>query len=168
MALMVLRTCEQIEGGLPADVKTKMYLNIILDFGLGLCPLVGDIADALFRANTRNAVVLEKHLRQKGAKALKAQGHSTPPVDPSDPNEYDRQLREEHGPPPQYTGQTTQQDRQAENHGQTHSTQARVHQERGGGWFSGFGSKKRERDVEHGSELQMREEANPAVATRPN
>ncbi|PSS12992.1 hypothetical protein M430DRAFT_89735, partial [Amorphotheca resinae ATCC 22711] len=105
MALMVLRTCEQIEGGLPADVKTKMYLNIILDFGLGLCPLVGDIADALFRANTRNAVVLEKHLRQKGAKALKAQGHSTPPVDPSDPNEYDRQLREEHGPPPQYTGQ---------------------------------------------------------------
>jgi hypothetical protein len=45
MALMVLRTCEQVEGGLPADVKSKMYINIILDFGIGLVPFLGDLAD---------------------------------------------------------------------------------------------------------------------------
>jgi hypothetical protein len=72
MAIMVLRTCQQVEGGLPAEVTSKMWFNIILDFGIGLVPLLGDIADAVFRANTRNAVVLEKYLRQKGAAALKA------------------------------------------------------------------------------------------------
>lgn len=100
---MVLRTCQQVEGGLPATVKSKMLFNIILDFGIGLVPFLGDIADALFRANTRNAVELEKFLREKGAKALKSQGQIVPPVDPTDPDEFDRQMREEHGPPPQYT-----------------------------------------------------------------
>ena len=45
MALMVLRTCEQVEGGLPAAVKFKMYINIVLDFGIGLVPFLGDVAD---------------------------------------------------------------------------------------------------------------------------
>jgi len=45
MAIMVLRTCEQVEGGLPADVRAKMYVNIVLDFGIGLVPFLGDIAD---------------------------------------------------------------------------------------------------------------------------
>jgi hypothetical protein len=47
MAVMVLRTCEQVEGGLPADIKSKMYVNIMLDFGIGLVPFLGDIADGL-------------------------------------------------------------------------------------------------------------------------
>jgi Domain of unknown function (DUF4112) len=89
MAVMVLRTCQQVEGGLPAKVTFKMWFNIILDFGMGLCPIIGDVADAVFRANTRNAVVLEKYLRQKGAAALKAQGQAA--IDPSDPDEYDMQ-----------------------------------------------------------------------------
>jgi hypothetical protein len=45
MAIMVLRTCQQVEGGLPAEVTSKMYFNIILDFGIGLVPFLGDIAD---------------------------------------------------------------------------------------------------------------------------
>ncbi len=45
MAIMVLRTCQQVEGGLPADVTSKMYFNIILDFGIGLVPFLGDVAD---------------------------------------------------------------------------------------------------------------------------
>jgi hypothetical protein len=45
MAIMVLRTCEQVEGGLPANVKSKMMMNIVLDFGIGLIPFLGDIAD---------------------------------------------------------------------------------------------------------------------------
>lgn len=45
MAMMVLRTCQQVEGGLPAAVKSKMMFNIVLDFAVGLVPFVGDIAD---------------------------------------------------------------------------------------------------------------------------
>jgi len=100
MAIMVLRTCQQVEGGLPADVKSKMYFNIVLDFALGIIPLIGDLADAVFRANTRNAIVLEAYLRKKGAKALQAQGHPVPEIDPSNPDEFDRQ---EQSPPPQYS-----------------------------------------------------------------
>jgi hypothetical protein len=45
MAIMVLRTCEQVEGGLPSNVKSKMYANIAIDFAVGLIPLFGDVAD---------------------------------------------------------------------------------------------------------------------------
>jgi hypothetical protein len=45
MAMMVLRTCQQVEGGLPNEVKAKMLFNIVLDFGVGLVPFLGDIAD---------------------------------------------------------------------------------------------------------------------------
>lgn len=48
MAIMVLRTCEQVEGGLPANVKSKMMMNIVLDFGIGLIPFLGDIADGKY------------------------------------------------------------------------------------------------------------------------
>ncbi len=43
MALMVVRTCEQVEGGLPSEIKAKMLFNIVLDFGIGLLPILGDI-----------------------------------------------------------------------------------------------------------------------------
>lgn len=167
MAMMVYRTCQQVEGGLPTDVQAKMMFNICLDFGIGLIPFLGDIADALFRANTRNAVVLEKFLRAKGAKALKNQGIATPPNDPTDPDEYDRQLREELGPPPQYSSAApTRQGTQAQ-HGvqptqhsdtiQSRPTQPprpdTVPEQKGGGWFSGFGSKKKQPDVERGTDL---------------
>lgn len=133
-----------------------MYINIMLDFAVGLVPFVGDVADALFRANTRNAVVLEKHLRAKGAKALKAQGQATLAVDPTDPDEYDRQLREERGPPPPYTGPSTAsgaRGAEGEAQGQTQSTQDQVPQSKRSGWFSGFGGKKKQPDVERGHDL---------------
>jgi hypothetical protein len=157
MALMVLRTCQQVEGGLPTDVTFRMYLNIILDFGIGLVPVLGDFADALFRANTRNAVILEKHLRKKGVAALKAQGHTVPAIDPSDPDEYDRQLIEQHGPPPEYTaGPTTRQGTalQSRQVQVTQPPQSRVLAEKrgGGGWF-GFGGKSKHADVENGDML---------------
>jgi len=163
MAIMVLRTCQQVEGGLPADVTYKMYFNIILDFGIGLVPLIGDIMDAVFRANTRNAVVLEKYLRQKGAAALKAQGQTLPAIDPSDPDEYDKQMTEQHGPPPEYTAGpqtrqgTIQQSRQVQ---VTQPPQARVPAEKrgGGGWF-GFGGKSRQADVESGDMLPSNQPA---------
>lgn len=155
MAVMVLRTCQQVEGGLPADVKSKMIFNIILDFFVGLVPVLGDVADAVLRANTRNAVVLEKFLRAKGAAALKAQGQAVPSIDPSDPLEYDKHVTEQHVPLPQYTNApTTTTEITAQQVGKSQMAppqKARVPEQRqgGGGWF-GFGGKKKEADVEGG------------------
>jgi len=154
MAVMVLRTCEQVEGGLPSNIKSKMYMNIAVDFAVGLVPFVGDLADAIFRANTKNAVVLEQYLREKGAKALKAQGQPVPTLDPSDAAEYDKHLIEERGPPPSYvSGTPTRQGTNSNNHGpseQGPAPEERVQGGRGGGWFSGFGSKRKQPDVERG------------------
>lgn len=70
---MVVRTCEGVEGGLPSRLRSMMMMNVIIDFLIGLVPFLGDVADAVFKCNTRNAVILEKHLREKGAKSLKKQ-----------------------------------------------------------------------------------------------
>lgn len=70
---MVVKNCENIEGGLPSRLRTMMMINVIIDFIIGLVPFIGDVADAVYKCNTRNAVILEKHLREKGAKSLKEQ-----------------------------------------------------------------------------------------------
>ncbi|KAL4920435.1 hypothetical protein BDW62DRAFT_5561 [Aspergillus aurantiobrunneus] len=91
LAMMVLKTCENIDGGLPARLRMQMTINILIDFLIGLVPFVGDIADAAYKCNTRNAVVLEKYLREKGARNISRRGrqHGTE-VDPSLPSEFDR------------------------------------------------------------------------------
>ncbi|KAL7786685.1 hypothetical protein V8C37DRAFT_391722 [Trichoderma ceciliae] len=99
MALMVYKTCCQVEGGLPTSIHLRMLINIIFDFGVGLVPFLGDLADAMFRANTRNATLLEEHLRQKGKLELRKSGQPIPAVDPSSAEEYDRIQRED---PPEY------------------------------------------------------------------
>lgn len=150
--MMVLRTCQQVEGGLPKDVQAKMMFNIIVDFGVGLVPFLGDIVDALFRANTKNAVVLENHLREKGLRNLKAAGHRTPPIDPTDANLFDQQLREEQGPPPKYSSATPA--GQGAHNGRSNGQPANVRPEPaqpGGGWFSSF-SRNKQPDVERGQD----------------
>lgn len=62
---LVVRKCNQIDGGLPPTLHSRMVFNIILDFGIGLVPFLGDIADAWFKANTRNAWLLEDFLVKK-------------------------------------------------------------------------------------------------------
>ncbi|KAF4123279.1 hypothetical protein GMORB2_6830 [Geosmithia morbida] len=103
LALMVLRTCMQIEGGLPSGLRIRMMMNIIFDFVIGLVPFVGDLIDAGFRANTRNAILLESHLREEGVKNLKKAGQPIPATDPSDPAEYDRTRGD--ASPPGYSSQ---------------------------------------------------------------
>lgn len=98
---MVVATCLKVEGGLPGSLKLQMLFNVAFDFVIGLVPFIGDLADALYKANTRNAVLLEKHLREKGRKAL---GGSNQPVlvepagdaspDPSDTETPRRERRE--------------------------------------------------------------------------
>ncbi|KAJ5653970.1 hypothetical protein N7490_000973 [Penicillium lividum] len=98
LAMMVVRTCEGIEGGLPSRLRYMMLVNVIIDFVIGLVPFIGDIADAVYKCNTRNAVLLEKHLREKGAKALSRRNSSSrrdeprvKEIDHSLPDEFDKQ-----------------------------------------------------------------------------
>jgi hypothetical protein len=150
MAIMVLRTCQQVEGGLPSNVLSKMWFNIALDFGIGLVPFLGDVADALFRANTRNAAVLEQHLRAKGAANLKAQGQRVPTVDPSDPDEFDRHIAQTDAPP-QYTSQAPTQQGAMRPQPQIENKKVEKQQraDSRGSWLGGFGGKKtRQPDIE--------------------
>lgn len=167
MAVMVMRSCDKIEGGLPSSVRSKMMFNIMLDFLIGLVPFLGDLADAVFRANTRNAVELERYLREKGARNLKAQGQTAGGViDPSDPDEFDRQMIAEHGPPPQYDSrrQGTAPEVSATAGPQQPVASSTQEQRSGGG--GGFFSKKKQRDVEQGTGMATRN--NDPLPTLPN
>lgn len=49
-----------------------MLINNAVSAGIGFVPIVGDIALATYKANSRNAALLEEYLRIRGAEALKA------------------------------------------------------------------------------------------------
>lgn len=69
MAVWILRTCGKIEGGLPMTLQSRMWSNIVLDFLVGLVPLLGDVAGTLFRSNKKNVALLEEYLEKKYAAA---------------------------------------------------------------------------------------------------
>jgi hypothetical protein len=50
--------------GVPAPVVVRMILNLGVDTLVGSVPLLGDLFDVGFRANLRNAALLEKHLAE--------------------------------------------------------------------------------------------------------
>lgn len=64
-ALQLVHKAETITGGLPAGIRLKMMANIIWDFAMGLIPLVGDFMNILYKCNSRNFILLEKHLVEK-------------------------------------------------------------------------------------------------------
>ncbi|GAB7357842.1 hypothetical protein MBLNU230_g0013t1 [Neophaeotheca triangularis] len=65
LALMVFRKCCKVEGGLDNATKLKMLFFVAFDFGIGLVPFVGDLADAAYKCNTRNARELERVLDKR-------------------------------------------------------------------------------------------------------
>jgi hypothetical protein len=42
-----------------------MLGNVAIDFVLGVVPLVGDLFDLVFKANRKNAMLLERHLTRQ-------------------------------------------------------------------------------------------------------
>ena len=78
LAMMVVSTCNKIEGQLPASIHALMIFNVILDFVIGLVPFVGDFADALYKCNTRNAVLLENFLKKRGEQNLQRRNKVNP------------------------------------------------------------------------------------------
>lgn len=53
---------------LPAWLYFKMLVNVLADVLVGLIPVIGDALDFLFKANLRNAVLLEKYLMNRARK----------------------------------------------------------------------------------------------------
>jgi len=51
--------------GLGKRVIARMLFNIAADFGIGLVPLVGDLADVYFKANLKNFRILEDAVRRR-------------------------------------------------------------------------------------------------------
>lgn len=51
--------------GAPNGLKAKMAANAALDFGIGSVPLVGDVTDVFYRANTKNIRLLKQHLAER-------------------------------------------------------------------------------------------------------
>lgn len=47
----------------PAIVQARMVLNAAIDMLMGLVPLLGDLADAAWKADLRNVALLERHAR---------------------------------------------------------------------------------------------------------
>ncbi|KAI1818710.1 hypothetical protein GGS20DRAFT_526581 [Poronia punctata] len=165
LGLLVVRTAKQIEGGLPSSLLLSMYFWVFVDLIIGLIPFIGDIADAMVLANTRNAAALEAYLRKKGKKNLRASGRPVPENDPSDPAEFDRlhneplntpqrganngpdnQLPSQHGP--QQSGVVST---EAASSRPVAGKASNARHNRSSGWFSAFGSRKsRPTDVETG------------------
>ena len=54
-----------------------MLVNNAISAGVGFVPFVGDIAIAAFKANSRNAALLEEFLRIRGEEFLKAENART-------------------------------------------------------------------------------------------
>jgi hypothetical protein len=48
--------------GASRGTLARMLLNVGLDFGVGVIPIVGDVADFVFKSNRRNLDLLRRHL----------------------------------------------------------------------------------------------------------
>jgi len=67
---LVVRKARKAE--LPTWLVRRMLFNNALSAGVGLVPIAGDIALAVWKANSRNAWLLEEFLRIRGEELLKA------------------------------------------------------------------------------------------------
>ena len=56
---------EAQRAGASRSVKLRIMANMAVDFLGGLVPIVGDIFDAFFKANTRNTRLLREHLERE-------------------------------------------------------------------------------------------------------
>lgn len=59
--------------GVPNSLRAVMWRNCLIDFGLGLIPLAGDIGDLFFKANKKNVRLIEKWWVNTHQKQLKTQ-----------------------------------------------------------------------------------------------
>ena len=68
--VLVVRKARQAE--LPSWLLTRMLLNNAVSASVGLIPFAVDVVLAMYKANSRNAALLEEFLRIRGEEYLKA------------------------------------------------------------------------------------------------
>ncbi|KAF8589011.1 hypothetical protein K439DRAFT_1658158 [Ramaria rubella] len=68
--VLVVKKSRQAE--LPDWLVRRMLLNNLVSLSVGLIPLAGDVILATYKANSRNAALLEEYLRIRGEEYLKA------------------------------------------------------------------------------------------------
>jgi len=75
--LLIIQKVRQLEIDVPPLVVRKMVMNTLIGTGVGIVfPLVGDVFMAVYKPNSRNALLLEKTLRNKLGK-VRVEGSST-------------------------------------------------------------------------------------------
>lgn len=50
----------------PKVVQVRMLMNVAIDLVIGVVPVVGDVADAFWKSNTKNFALLERHAGSRG------------------------------------------------------------------------------------------------------
>ncbi|CAG8602093.1 1310_t:CDS:2 [Ambispora leptoticha] len=63
LALTLVNTARQLD--LPPAIVSRMMINVMIDFLIGLVPFIGDVADFLYKCNTRNANLLHEYLEDR-------------------------------------------------------------------------------------------------------
>lgn len=58
----LIKLADSMEIGIPSGVRAQMSANLIVDFAIGLIPIVGAVGDMIYKANTRNLRLLEKYI----------------------------------------------------------------------------------------------------------
>ncbi len=56
--------------GVPWYKRLRMIWNIFIDWFIGLIPLIGDIFDIGFKANTRNVAIINDHYKKQKDKDI--------------------------------------------------------------------------------------------------
>jgi len=69
---LVLRKARQAD--LPGWLVRRMLMNNLVSAGVGFVPVAGDVVLAIFKANSRNAALLEEFLRIRGEEYIKLHG----------------------------------------------------------------------------------------------
>ena len=68
--LLLLWLTRKLSDPFPLDLLLLFLLNIALDFGLGLIPVVGSLVAIGYKANSRNYGLLDRHLQRIGQRNL--------------------------------------------------------------------------------------------------
>jgi uncharacterized membrane protein YwzB len=69
-SLKLLVLARSLDNGFPLDLQLLFILNITIDFALGFIPIVGDLIEVGYKSNSRNYLLLEKHLTRVGMKNM--------------------------------------------------------------------------------------------------
>jgi hypothetical protein len=73
-SLSVAIIWEAARRGVPRSTLLRMAFNVAMDAGLGAVPIVGDIFDAIWKANRSNIDLLDRHIGQAPTKATGGSG----------------------------------------------------------------------------------------------